>query len=293
MAVAKLVCGDCGSEISPRDAFCPTCGARIEKGEVTAPAEIICPACGHRNPGRSEICESCGAGLPGTSERPKGGARPEKKPQKKREPGSARQEGRRYEPWQVVSGIAVLAFVGYLVYVQITEKNPSSVAISSPLPGTTLNAPLLTPNKGKVDLTPLEQAVKANPNDPTAILRLANALQDNGVFPRAIEAYKKYLAMRPKDADARTDLGMTYFQYAQIDTAKGMMLFQQAASEMEAAFASSPRHQTSAFNLGVVNLHMGNLEESNKWFMKAVEIDKNSDLGIRAQKILTQHTLQQ
>jgi Tfp pilus assembly protein PilF len=78
-----------------------------------------------------------------------------------------------------------------------------------------------------------------------------------------------------------------------VDTAKGMMLFQQAASEMEAAFADSPRHQTSAFNLGVVNLHMGNLEESNKWFMKAVEIDKNSDLGIRAQKILNQHTVQQ
>jgi Tfp pilus assembly protein PilF len=99
--------------------------------------------------------------------------------------------------------------------------------------------------------------------------------------------------MRPNDPDARTDLGMTYFQYAQIDTARGVVLFQQAASEMETAFANSPRHQTSAFNLGVVNLHMGNLEESNKWFMKAVEIDKNSDLGIRAQKILSQHTLQQ
>jgi len=51
---------------------------------------------------------------------------------------------------------------------------------------------------------------------------------------------------------------------------------------MEEAFKNAPKpHQPSAFNLGVVYLHLSELEESNKWFRKAVEINRESDLGKR------------
>ena len=58
---------------------------------------------------------------------------------------------------------------------------------------------------------------------------------------------------------------------------------------MREANNASPRHQPSAFNLGVVYLHMQDLDESNKWFRRAVELNKDSDLGKRAQDILNQH----
>jgi tetratricopeptide (TPR) repeat protein/predicted RNA-binding Zn-ribbon protein involved in translation (DUF1610 family) len=292
MAVAKLVCGDCGREITSADIFCPSCGARIERGESVAPAEVVCAACGHRNPRGKDICESCGASLPGTERGTKSPVHVKRKTRKEPQQERVGSAVRRYEPWQIVAAVAVLAFVVYLVVLQLSDNKERSGTASAVPAGAALNAPLLNA-KTKVDLSPLEEAVRTNPDDPEALLRLANGLQDDGLFPRAIETYKKYLALRPKDADARTDLGMTYFQYAQIDTARGAELFQQAASEMETAFAGSPHHQTSAYNLGVINLHMGNLEESNRWFRKAVEIDKNSDLGMRAQKILNEHTFAQ
>jgi Tfp pilus assembly protein PilF len=62
---------------------------------------------------------------------------------------------------------------------------------------------------------------------------------------------------------------------------------------METVAKNSPTHQPAAFNLGIVNLHMGNLEESNKWFKRAVELDGSSELGMRAQNILQKHTFPQ
>ena len=34
----------------------------------------------------------------------------------------------------------------------------------------------------------------------------------------------------------------------------------------------TPTHQPAAFNLGVVNLQKGDLDVSNRWFRKAVEL---------------------
>ena len=77
------------------------------------------------------------------------------------------------------------------------------------------------------------------------------------------------------------------------DSSNAARYFAQAIQEMRTVAESSPRHQPAAFNLGIVNLHMGNLEESNKWFKRAVELGKSTDLGMRAEKILQQHSFSQ
>jgi tetratricopeptide (TPR) repeat protein len=195
--------------------------------------------------------------------------------------------------WQIISVVAVLALLSYLVYMQIGgEKSPVPPA------GPAGNAQGMSPLSGigiqPVDLKPLEDAVRARPSDAGAQLMLANALHDNRMLPRAVEAYGKYLTMRPKDPDARTDLGICYFQMAQADSLNRESLLHHAVSAMEEAFNSAPRpHQPSAFNLGVVYLHLSELEESNKWFRKAVEINRESDLGKRAQNMITQHAVPQ
>lgn len=292
MAVPKVVCGDCSAEISPRDAFCPSCGAKIERGGVTAGGAIVCDVCGHRNAGRGEFCESCGARVGRAKDSPRPAANVDAKKSAKPEKKQAGARGR-YEPWQIVSVVAVLALVGYLLFSEITKDRPGSVIGSAAPPSQAMPGgpgALFTPPPANVDLAPFEAAVKAQPADPAALLRLANAQHDNRMMPRAIETYQKYLKMRPKDPDARTDMGICYFQMAQTDTVNMMELLESAAREMLAASQSSPSHQPSAFNLGVVYLHMGKMEESNTWFKKAVEINKNSDLGTRAQTILSQHS---
>jgi Tfp pilus assembly protein PilF len=62
---------------------------------------------------------------------------------------------------------------------------------------------------------------------------------------------------------------------------------------MELAFKKRPDHQPAAFNLGVVSLAMGDLESSNRWFRRAVELNPSSGLGREAKRILEQHSVTQ
>jgi hypothetical protein len=66
-----------------------------------------------------------------------------------------------------------------------------------------------------------------------------------------------------------------------------------AVQEMELALKYRPDHQPAAFNLGIVHLTMGELETSNRWFSRAVELNPSSELGVRAKRILEQHTITQ
>jgi tetratricopeptide (TPR) repeat protein len=288
MAVAKLVCGDCGGTLTDSDVRCPSCGASIEK-EAVPLQPVACSVCGQLNAPGAELCQSCGArlavrssGRTGKSQKAAGRLRKPEGPHLKS-----------VSVWQVISALAVLALLSYLIYTQIggEKSGTSSAAPAGTAQG---ESPLSGLGLQSVDLKPLEDAVGEHPSDAGAQLRLANALHDNRLLPRAVDAYRKYLTMRPKDPDARTDLGICYFQMAQGDSVNRESLLHKAASAMEEAFNSAPRpHQPSAFNLGVVYLHLEELEESNTWFRKAVEINRDSDLGKRAQNMITQHTVPQ
>jgi hypothetical protein len=279
MSVAKLVCGQCGVQLAHRDAFCPGCGVKIdrieERGEKPA---VRCPVCGHQNEDGGRYCESCGAGLPGEKKEGRGAR---KKEPASRGTGPAKPKGK-YEPWQILSAIAVLALIVFLVFTYFPREDVKPASSAAP-------GPQAVPLPKQVSIEPYQKAVDAHPGDPDALLRLANALHDNGTFGRAIGVYKKYLSIVPGNPDARVDMGICYFQLAQTDSVNASGYLTDALKEMETAYKGSPTHQTAAFNLGIVNLHLGNLEESNRWFRRAVEIDKNTDLGIKAQKILAQH----
>jgi Tfp pilus assembly protein PilF len=63
-----------------------------------------------------------------------------------------------------------------------------------------------------------------------------------------------------------------------------------ALQEMERVYTINPHHQAAAFNLGIVQLNAGNLDEASEWLRRAASIDPNSDLGQRAKKLLDEHT---
>ena len=185
MAVAKLVCGDCHAAITAGDAYCPSCGAKIERSEPVGGVRV-CAVCGHRNRPGGEMCASCGARLsPGDAPKPV-----KSEQRKAQKPGrSGDTAPRNYEPWQIISAVAVLALVGYLIVAELTGDQP-------PRPGTAAgppaNAPFLNTAPPSIvpDLGPLEAAVKAQPADAGALLKLANALQDSRMLTRAIDTYR-------------------------------------------------------------------------------------------------------
>jgi cytochrome c-type biogenesis protein CcmH/NrfG len=295
MAVAKLICGDCGTPLGSGDTRCSSCGAVIEPPASVQPAPAAvaggrCDVCGRQNPAGSTVCDSCGARLAGSAKEKRASVRQRKQREdvarKSDRPGPHAPTGalKHFEPWQVISAIAVVGLIAYLAYVNTgAEGNTSRIA--APAPPVKAPAPMLQ------DVGPLQQAVDANPKDAAALLRLANALHDNRTFGRAAEVYRRYLALVPGNPDARVDLGVCYFEMGQQDSAQAGKYFAMAVQEMQTAVKATPTHQPSAFNLAVVYLHMGDVEESNRWFRRAVELNKDSELGTRAQRILEQHSM--
>ena len=126
----------------------------------------------------------------------------------------------------------------------------------------------------------LEAKIKQNPEDYKSLLELAHLKNDSGLFEAAIQNYKTYLDKNPKDADARVDMGVCYFN---------LQDYPNAIKEMETALTYVPNHQIAHLNLGVVNLSAGNIEKSKEWLKKAYDLNPTSDVGKRAEQLLNNH----
>jgi Tfp pilus assembly protein PilF/RNA polymerase subunit RPABC4/transcription elongation factor Spt4 len=281
MAEAKAVCGSCGAGVTFGAERCPACGERIIWGTAGG-AGKACLNCGQLNEPGAVMCSSCGAKL-GAAKGQRGGQ------QRKQQPVREARTKRPIEPWQIIAVVAVLALVGVLAYVELSRDHaPAAAPMQSGAPMTM--PPMMQQQQPAVDIAALDAAVRANPTDAKAVLALANGLHDNGEWLRAVENYTKYLKTHPKDPDARVDMGVCYYQLGMQDTVNTARYFALAITEMEAALRGTPTHQPAAFNLGVVNLQKGDLDISNRWFRKAVELGPATDLGTRAQRMLQQHS---
>lgn len=163
----------------------------------------------------------------------------------------------------------------------------SGILDSTPVTQTTMNQDQVQPNTNSgVNLNnmqlinDLEAKIKQNPEDYKSLLELAHLKNDSGLFDAAIVNYKTYLEKNPKDADARVDMGVCYFN---------LQDFPNAIKEMETALKYVPDHQIAHLNLGVVNLSAGNIEKSKEWLKKAYDLNPTSEVGKKAEQLLNNH----
>jgi len=140
------------------------------------------------------------------------------------------------------------------------------------------------------EIDALQKTVDANPRDEQAVLRLANLLHDVRFYPRAIMMYKHYLELQPANADARVDLGTSYFEMSFQDSTQVPQYLDSARSAMAQALTYQPKHQLACFNLGIVSFHTGDMKEAMGWFSKCVAIDSTSETGRRALQFINQHS---
>jgi len=104
--------------------------------------------------------------------------------------------------------------------------------------------PLGDPNAAaSAEIERLRQTLEADPNDVGALLALANLNFDIQRWDRARELYTRYLALRPDDADALTDLGICLRAAGE---------FQAALEKFSKAQALAPDHWQSVYNEVVV-----------------------------------------
>jgi tetratricopeptide (TPR) repeat protein len=171
--------------------------------------------------------------------------------------------------------VIALAIVAYTVWV---EKRPGVDTVQQQA-SQSISAPMQLP----AEIQELESRAAATPNDMNLTLQLANLLHDGHFYEKAILYYRKYLLKNPSDADARVDLGICFKEFGN---------FTEAKNQMKTALQYVPNHLNAHFNLGIVYLSEGNIQESNIWFKKTVALDPASEVGKRAQQLLTQHNSQ-
>lgn len=264
-------CPKCGHEIRKEDAFCASCGMKIQTSVVSK----ICETCGRANTADSMVCVACGTSLEHEAERT-----PSQKSHTERRASEALSVTSLIQKKIIMLAFGIIAFA--IIVYEITQAPDGEIVRANTSQQQTQNPASPQTEELLPRIKELEEHLKAVPNDQQAMLELANRLHDAHFFPRAIEAYKKYLTANPKDVDARVDMGICYFENGN---------FERAVLEIESALKLSPKHQMAMFNLGVMYLNQDNLEKSNEWLKKCSELDPSTEVGKKALQILNQHKL--
>jgi len=123
----------------------------------------------------------------------------------------------------------------------------------------------------------LKDIVKKDPRNLPAWVELGNLYFDSGQPKEAIEAYGKYLAIKPDNPDVRTDMAIMYRALGDLD---------RAIEEFKKAFQSDPTHVNSRYNIGIVLLHdKGDIKGAIKAWEDYLRVDSKSE---RAERVRAQ-----
>ncbi|MCX6143027.1 MAG: zinc ribbon domain-containing protein [Ignavibacteriales bacterium] len=284
----RVLCAECQNEIQWGVRVCTHCGKPVEwpgeaasDGREVVSGGAVCPTCGSENAADAGFCGSCGAKLKVQEAGPSGKQQPSQgRPALKQ--GKARAEKKNRESsnpmfsWKVIFGFlgVLLILIVALEFFPSRDQQTAQPTSTAP-PAPAANMQLTN------QISDLEKRVAADPNDTQSILTLANVCQDGRFFDKAIVQYRKYLEKNPKDANARVDMGICYFETSNLDEAR---------KEMELALKYDAKHVAAHFNLGIVSLRAGKVKEANEWFKKTIALAPKSDMGQQAKQILDQHS---
>ena len=124
-----------------------------------------------------------------------------------------------------------------------------------------------------------KRGVALEPQNPAAILVLANALFDARDFVAAADYYSKVLEIDPSNANARTDLGTTFVERPTPD-------YDRAISEYKKVLELEPKHEPALYYLAIANLRKGNRAEAERVRSILTELNPTSELVSRLKKNL-------
>lgn len=99
-------------------------------------------------------------------------------------------------------------------------------------------------------------------------------------FKKAIDYYRKYLALKPEDLEVKIDVGLTYFY---------LMMPKIAERELRAIAQAAPTNQRAWHSLGwVLENGLGKTEEAKAAWETSYQINPNSPAGQESKRFLDQ-----
>jgi cytochrome c-type biogenesis protein CcmH/NrfG len=114
----------------------------------------------------------------------------------------------------------------------------------------------------------LQEAVRKDPRNGEAWIKLGNIFMDTSRFGEAVDSYQKALDIDPKNVDVRVDLGVCYRNSGKPDI---------AVQELRKAIELNPLHVMAHKNLAVVlDYDLHDTAGAVKEFEKALEIAPNA-----------------
>ena len=181
------------------------------------------------------------------------------------------------QSWKLTAGVGIL-LVATLIFLRFNRQEGSS------------SAPMPPQHEGLVkEIQSLQKALDADPKNAVALVKLGNIYYNQRMFPRAIMMYEQYLELNASDPNARVDLGVSYFELALQDSIRRGEYFDNAKKEIETALKYAPKHQLAYYNLGMLNLHTGDIEKATEWFTKCYGVDSTTEAGQRAHQLIKNH----
>jgi len=119
----------------------------------------------------------------------------------------------------------------------------------------------------------LKDIVKKDPGNLSAWVELGNLYFDTNQPQKSIQAYQQYLAIKPDNADVRTDMGIMYRKLGDFD---------RAIEEFRKAAKSDPNHVNSRYNIGIVLLHdKQDIKGAIKAWEEYLKVDPGSERAER------------
>jgi cytochrome c-type biogenesis protein CcmH/NrfG len=179
----------------------------------------------------------------------------------------------------LVVGFVGGATVGILWMTKGTGK--TAMVQKPPMAPPGAPAPAAPPPRDSIEATSqiqtLKEIVNKDPKNLPAWVELGNLYFDTDQPKEAIEAYSQYLAIKPNNADVRTDMGIMYRKLGQFD---------KAIEEFRKAAQGDPKHVNSRYNIGLVLLHdKQDIQGAIKAWEEYLKVDPNSE---KAQRIRAQ-----
>jgi cytochrome c-type biogenesis protein CcmH/NrfG len=151
-----------------------------------------------------------------------------------------------------------------------TVQKPKMTPQSAPAPSSSDRDSIEVASK----IQTLKEMVKKDPKNLAAWVELGNLYFESDQPKEAIDAYSQYLAIKPDNADVRTDMGIMFRSLGQFD---------RAIEEFRKAAHSDPKHANSRYNIGIVLLHdKGDMKGAIKAWEEYLKVDPDSE---RAQRI--------
>jgi cytochrome c-type biogenesis protein CcmH/NrfG len=133
--------------------------------------------------------------------------------------------------------------------------------------------PSVSPAEVASKIQALKDILKKDPKNLGAWSELGNLYFDSDQPKEAVEAYNQYLAIKPDNADVRTDLGIMYRKIGDFD---------RALQEFRKAAQSDPKHVNSRYNIGIVLLHdKQDIKGAIQAWEEYLKVDTSSERALR------------